>query len=56
MNKRDIYTVSQLPGHADIRTSMIYAKHDVKTLRSAVKRIEDGYDFVTREMNEEEKR
>ncbi len=32
----DIYTVSRFLGHADIRTSMIYAKAKVDTLRDAV--------------------
>jgi len=54
MDKRDICTVSKLLGHADIRTSMIYAKHDVESLRGAVETIEDGENLVTREIGGEE--
>ena len=33
----DIYTVSRLLGHSDIRTSMIYAKVNVDLLQKAVR-------------------
>jgi len=33
----DIYTVSRLLGHADIRTTLVYAKVNVDTLERAVK-------------------
>lgn len=36
----DLYTVSRLLGHADIRTSMIYAKARMDTLQEAVDRLE----------------
>ena len=52
----DIYTVSLLLGHSDIRTSMIYAKPDMDILRNAIKNVEDGYDLVTRKAPEEENR
>jgi integrase len=35
----DIYAVKELLGHADIRTSMVYAKANVETLRAAVERL-----------------
>lgn len=37
----DIYTVSRLLGHSDIRTSLIYAKTRVDALQDAVRRLED---------------
>ena len=36
----DLYTVSRLLGHSDIRTSMIYAKARMDTLQEAVDRLE----------------
>lgn len=36
----DIYTVSRLLGHSDIRTSMIYAKSRMETLREAVRKLD----------------
>jgi integrase len=36
----DLYTVSRLLGHADIRTSMIYAMARMDTLQEAVDRLE----------------
>ncbi|TAK57300.1 MAG: hypothetical protein EPO24_10075 [Bacteroidetes bacterium] len=54
-NKMDLYTVSLLLGHSDIRTSMIYAKPDMDVLSNAVKLIENGYDLVTWKELEEEK-
>jgi integrase len=38
----DIYAVSRLLGHSDIRTSLIYAKARMETLREAVGRLEGG--------------
>lgn len=49
LNYKDIYTVSLLLGHADIHTSMVYAKPNMDVLRGAVKIIEDGYDFFNPE-------
>jgi integrase len=43
----DLYTVSLLLGHSDIRTSMRYAKAGVEVLRGAVERLENGYKMVT---------
>ena len=36
----DIYTVSRLLGHSDIRTSLIYAKARMDTLREAVRKLD----------------
>ncbi len=48
----DIYTVSRLLGHSDIRTTLIYAKARMETLRDAVDKLEtskaSGYKMVTR--------
>jgi len=52
----DIMVVKELVGHADIRTSMIYAKPDMDILKGAVKMIEDGDDLVTRQADGEENR
>ena len=41
----DIYTVSRLLGHSDIKTTLIYAKANIATLEQAVKKLdkpEDG--------------
>jgi integrase/recombinase XerD len=38
----DIYTVSRLLGHSDIRTSLIYAKARMDTLREAVRKLDAG--------------
>ena len=47
----DIYTVSRLLGHSDIRTTLIYAKAKVEVLRDAVERLEEPkvkcYNLVT---------
>lgn len=37
----DIYTVKELLGHQDIRTTMVYAKADTETLRRAVERLKN---------------
>jgi integrase len=37
----DIYTVSRLLGHSDIRTTMIYAKSNTDLLKTAVKRLDN---------------
>jgi len=55
-NKLDIYTVSLLLGHSDIRTSMVHAKTDMNLLQDVVKTIEDGYDLVTRKRSGKENR
>jgi site-specific recombinase XerD len=36
----DIYTVNRLVGHSDIRTSLIYTKAKVDTLRDAAVKLE----------------
>ena len=38
----DIYTVSRLLGHSDIRTSMIYAKASIDVLKRAVDQLESS--------------
>jgi integrase len=47
----DIYKVSQLLGHSDIRTTLIYAKLEIETLRSGVEKLEENgihcYNLVT---------
>ena len=39
---QDIYTVSRLLGHSDIRTSMIYAKANIDVLKRAVDQLESS--------------
>jgi integrase/recombinase XerD len=36
----DILTIARLLGHADIKTTMIYAKAELGALRSAVKKLD----------------
>ncbi len=44
----DIYTISRLLGHTDIKTSMIYAKTNVESLRSVVEKLNTScYAIVT---------
>jgi len=43
----DIYTVSRLLGHSDIRTTMIYAKLQVGVLQEAIKKLNSCYNLVT---------
>jgi len=38
----DLYTISRLLGHTDIKTSMIYAKANVTMLRSAVDKLDEN--------------
>lgn len=38
----DIYTVSKILGHSDIKTSMVYAKTTLGTLQSAISRLGDN--------------
>jgi integrase len=38
----DIYAVSRLLGHSDIRTSMIYAKANIDVLKRAVDQLESS--------------
>jgi site-specific recombinase XerD len=39
----DVYTISHLHGHTDIKTTMIYAKMNPELLQSAVNKLEkDG--------------
>lgn len=38
----DVLTVSKILGHSDIRTTMIYAKVRVETMKNAVKLLEEG--------------
>jgi integrase len=38
----DIYTISKLMGHTDIKTTMIYAKVGMETLQSAVDKLDDN--------------
>jgi integrase len=38
----DVLTVSKILGHSDIRTTMIYAKVRLETMRNAVKALEEG--------------
>ena len=46
----DIYTVSRLLGHTDIKTTMIYAKTNIETLKAVVEKLDKfGYVLVTRE-------
>ena len=40
----DIYTVSRLLGHSDIKTTLIYAKANLATLEQAVKKLEKPED------------
>ena len=37
----DLYTISRLLGHTDIKTSMIYAKANVVMLKSAVEKLDE---------------
>jgi integrase len=47
----DLYTISRLLGHTDMKTSMIYAKTNVETLRGVVEKLGDcGYTMVTRRL------
>jgi integrase len=38
----DIYTISRLLGHTDIKTTMIYAKTDVEMLRGVVEKLDES--------------
>ncbi|MFZ1081396.1 MAG: tyrosine-type recombinase/integrase [Candidatus Kryptoniota bacterium] len=38
----DVLTVSKILGHSDIRTTMIYAKVRLETMRNAIKLLEEG--------------
>jgi integrase len=42
----DLFTISRLLGHTDIKTTMVYAKVDVSTLKSAVSKLEIGYQDI----------
>lgn len=37
----DLYSVKEILGHTDIRTSMIYGKADTETLRRAVSKLDE---------------
>ncbi len=45
----DIYTVSKLLGHSDLKTTMIYAKVELNTLQNAVDKLAvfDGTNYST---------
>lgn len=46
----DIYTVSKILGHSDIKTTMVYAKVNIAVLHDAVGKLnKDGYVLVTRQ-------
>jgi integrase len=42
----DIFTISRLLGHTDIKTTMIYAKINSKTLKSAVEKLDSNYLYL----------
>jgi site-specific recombinase XerD len=44
----DLYTISRLIGHSDMKTSMIYAKINIETLRSVAEKLDKScYAIVT---------
>ena len=47
----DVVTISKLLGHADVKTTMIYAKMQLSVMRSAVEKLASlpahGYKMVT---------
>lgn len=44
----DLYTISRLLGHTDIKTTMIYAKTNIVSMQSAVDKLENrGNEMVT---------
>ena len=42
----DLYTISRLLGHTDIKTTMIYAKTNVETLRGVVEKLDGSCDTI----------
>lgn len=48
----DIYTVSRLLGHSDIRTTMVYAKSNTELLAKAVLLLDTGGGFQTEKQKE----
>jgi site-specific recombinase XerD len=42
----DLYTISRLLGHTDMKTSMIYAKTNVETLRQVVEKLDERGDAI----------
>ena len=47
----DLYSISRLLGHTDLKTSMIYAKTNIETLREVVEKLGNScYTNVTRRL------